>query len=91
MGAQPTLFVAKINCSGTELVYLTFRGGEDDDFGLGITVDGPGNAYVTGATGSGDFSTASIQPATSGSTSGRNFKLFQNGRLPSDGPTVDTR
>ena len=43
-------FVAKINASGTALVYCGFIGGSEYDFGLGIAVDGWGNAYVTGST-----------------------------------------
>ncbi len=34
------------------LVYSTFLGGTGDEFGYGITVDGSGSAYVTGATNS---------------------------------------
>jgi hypothetical protein len=43
-------FVAKINTAGTALVYAGYIGGSGDDFGLGIAVDGSGNAYVTGFT-----------------------------------------
>ena len=50
-------FVVKLNADGTDLVYAAFLGGEDDDSGLGITVDETGNAYVTGGTESGDFPT----------------------------------
>ena len=32
------------------LVYSTYLGGSDDDYGYGIAVDGAGNAYVTGFT-----------------------------------------
>jgi hypothetical protein len=43
-------FVAKVNPSGTGLGYCGYIGGAGFDFGLGITVDGSGNAYVTGLT-----------------------------------------
>ncbi len=46
-------FVAKVNPSGSGLVYCGYIGGKQDDFGRGIAVDGKGNAYVTGFTGSG--------------------------------------
>ncbi|MBW7898117.1 MAG: hypothetical protein EX330_07120 [Candidatus Brocadia sp. BROELEC01] len=40
------------------LVYSTYLGGSDWDFGLDIAVDSAGNAYVTGETRSSDFPTA---------------------------------
>jgi hypothetical protein len=43
-------FVTKLNATGTALVYSTYIGGGYDDVGLGIAVDGSGNAYVTGYT-----------------------------------------
>jgi len=45
-------FVAKINPSGTALTYCGYIGGDDEDEGLGIAVDGIGKAYVTGLTAS---------------------------------------
>ena len=41
-------FVAKLNPTGSALVYSTYLGGSRTDAGLGITVDTAGNAYVTG-------------------------------------------
>ena len=43
-------FVAKIDASGTALVYCGFIGGTKSDLGNGIAVDSLGNAYVAGAT-----------------------------------------
>jgi hypothetical protein len=57
-------FVAKVNPSGTALVYSGFLGGSDYDEGLGIAVDSSGNAYVTGVTFSSDFP-AVVGPDTS--------------------------
>jgi hypothetical protein len=51
-------FVAKVNASGTGLVYSGFIGGSLDDKASGIAVDGSGNAYITGWTGSDDFPVA---------------------------------
>src|SRR3989475_4382590 len=48
-------FVTKVNPTGSGLVYSTYLGGIGDDQGLGIAVDGSGNAYVTGRTRSTDF------------------------------------
>ena len=45
-------FVAKLNATGSALVYATYLGGSSDDIGFGIAVDGSGNAYVTGETAS---------------------------------------
>ena len=50
-------FVTKIDFTGSILLYSTYLGGGDFDFGLGIAVDTGGNAYVTGSTGSLDFPT----------------------------------
>jgi hypothetical protein len=54
-GGYRDAFVAKVNPSGTALVYAGFLGGSDSDYGYGIAVDSSGNAYVTGETGSSDF------------------------------------
>jgi hypothetical protein len=51
-------FVAKLNSTGSALVYSTFLGGNASDSGTGIAVDSSGNAYVTGYTQSTTFPTA---------------------------------
>ena len=43
-------FVAKVNPAGTTLVYAGYIGGASRDWGLGIALDGAGNAYVAGYT-----------------------------------------
>jgi PKD repeat protein len=48
-------FITKLNTGGTALVYSTHLGGTPGDSGQGIAVDGSGNAYITGDTGSTDF------------------------------------
>ena len=50
-------FVAKLNPTGSALIYSTYLGGEADDSGHAIAVDAAGNAYVTGQTTSRDFPT----------------------------------
>jgi len=42
------MFVTKLNTSGSALTYSTYVGGDSWDEGLGIAVDGDGNAYFTG-------------------------------------------
>jgi hypothetical protein len=63
----PDAFVAKLNASGSALVYSTYLGGSGADAGYGIAVDSAGNAYVTGQCGSTDFPTMNpLQPAYGG-------------------------
>ena len=49
------IFVAKLNPTGSALVYSTFIGGYSNDSGRSIAVDSEGNAYITGFTTSPDF------------------------------------
>ena len=66
-GGTRDAFVAKLNPSGSALVYSTYLGGSSNDGGTGIAVDGYGNAYITGATGSVDFPTLNpVQPTFGG-------------------------
>jgi len=48
-------FVTKLSNSGASLIYSTYLGGGGNDYGRGIAVDGSGNAYVAGYTGSYNF------------------------------------
>ena len=48
-------FVAKLNASGSALVYSTFIGGSDMEFARRIAIDAAGNAYITGTTKSSNF------------------------------------
>ncbi len=60
-------FVAEINSKGSQLVYSTYLGGSNLDYGDGIAVDAAGSAYVTGSTYSTDFPTKnSVQAALAG-------------------------
>ena len=54
-GSGSDAFVTKLNSEGTALVYSTYLGGGSNDYGQGIAVDSPGNAYVTGYTDSSNF------------------------------------
>ncbi len=73
-GGQSDAFVAKLNASGSALVYSTYLGGSGDDDGLGIAVDSSGNAYITGQTSSDDFPTKNpLQPTSAGGMGGDAF------------------
>lgn len=50
-----TVFVTKLNPTGTAFVYSTFLGGSVIDEGVSIAVDAAGSAYVVGNTLSPDF------------------------------------
>ncbi len=48
-------FVVKLSQSATSLMYSSFLGGGESDYGQGIVAGAWGHAYVTGITGSADF------------------------------------
>jgi len=56
-GGSADAFVAKLDPSGSNLVYATYLGGNAAEAGLAIAVDDAGNAYVSGGTASSDFPT----------------------------------
>jgi hypothetical protein len=68
-GGSTDAFVTKINAAGSAISYSTYLGDTAEDTGLAITVDGSGNAYVTGITASTSFpgvTGGSIQPSHAG-------------------------
>jgi len=50
-------FVAKLNSTGSGLVYSTYVGGSGQDELVAVAVDATGNAYATGITNSSNFPT----------------------------------
>ena len=56
-GAGADAFVAKLDPTGTKLLYASYLGGSASEAGLSIAVDDAGRAYVSGGTGSPDFPT----------------------------------
>ncbi|HEX2930095.1 MAG TPA: SBBP repeat-containing protein [Candidatus Binatia bacterium] len=71
------VFVAKVNASGTNLLYAGYIGGIGNDSGSGIAVDASNRAYITGETESiqGNF------PTGSGFGSLASFDATHNGGL----------
>jgi hypothetical protein len=56
-GGGTDAFINKYNAAGN-LIYATYLGGDAGEVVRGLAVDGEGNLYVTGFTGSDDFPTA---------------------------------
>lgn len=63
-------FVAEFNPSGSALIYSTYLGGSDYEYGSGLAVDAAGDAYETGLTASADFPTKNAYQPASRSTAG---------------------
>jgi hypothetical protein len=74
-------FVTKLNAAGSALLYSTYLGGSSGDTGYGIGLDGNGNAYVAGETGSTNFytTTASYQITKAGNNDAFLTKLTTAG------------
>lgn len=58
-GGQYDAFVARLSPSGSTLLFSTYLGGADQEFGYDVATDLSGGVYVTGLTRSGDFPTTS--------------------------------
>lgn len=71
----PDAFVAKLNASGSRLLYSTFLGGNFDDTAAAITVSSAGSAFLTGQTSSRNF------PTTPGAFD-RTYTATQCGPMP---------
>lgn len=78
-------FVAKLNSTGSALLFSTYLGGSANDVGNGIAVDSGGNIYVVGQTTSRNFPLANaIQSAFSATEScGNAFVTKLNPSAPS--------
>ena len=50
-------FVAKLDNTGSRLLYFTYLGGSSDDGAYDLAIDADGNAYITGFTASPNFPT----------------------------------
>jgi hypothetical protein len=105
-GSAPCLFIAKLNASGSALLYSTYLGGTtgDEPIAGGIAVDAYGSAYLTGETASPDFPTTPgafqtvfagndafvAKLSSSGTTLYYSTLLNGNGNSIGEGIAVDT-
>ncbi len=49
------VFVAKLDPTGSNLVYADYIGGNNDDYGYALVLDSANDVYITGSTASSDF------------------------------------
>jgi len=77
-------FVAKLSADGSSLVYATYLGGSNDDFGYSIAADDTG-AYVAGSTSSPDFP---LQNALTGQTTFTGSRDAFVAKLSADGSSL---
>ncbi len=76
-------FIFKMSADGSQVIYSTYLGGDDWEYGQGITADCLGNAYVTGGTYSINFPVINaIYPYPSGPVINCDAFIF---KLSSDG------
>ncbi len=61
-GGSTNAFVAKIGATGTSILYSSYLGGDTEDVGYGIAVDGTADAFVTGLS----YSSSASFPTTAG-------------------------
>jgi hypothetical protein len=74
------VFVAKLDPTGSTLVYADYLGGNSDDYGIGLALDSSNNVYVTGSTTSTNFPTVNpYQSAALGPYTGFLSKISANG------------
>ncbi len=53
--AGPHVFVAKLDPTGSNLIYADYIGGNSQDYGYALVLDSSNEVYVTGSTASSDF------------------------------------
>jgi hypothetical protein len=74
------VFVAKLDSTGSSLVYADYIGGNGEDYGIGLALDSASNVYVTGSTTSSNFPTVKpYQAVEPGSYSGFLSKISADG------------
>jgi hypothetical protein len=69
-------FIAKLDSTGSKLLYFTYLGGTGDDGAYDLAIDSAGNAYVTGFTVSPDFPTKNALFGHISGSPDANFHLY---------------
>ena len=73
-------FIAKLDVSGSSLLYADIIGGSSEDYGQAITLDSSNSAYITGYTCSNDFPTVNgFQTSMTGCWDGFISKISADG------------
>ncbi|MBV7339121.1 SBBP repeat-containing protein [Chloroflexi bacterium TSY] len=81
LGGDFDAFVTRLNSSGNAWDFSTYLGGNRDDEGKGIAVNGAGNAYITGQTASNNFPTKNaLQGSKANNDDAFVVKLNSNGK-----------
>jgi hypothetical protein len=84
LGSLPTgvdhVFIAKLDPSGSNLVYADYIGGNSQDYGFALVLDNANEVYVTGGTTSSDFPVVNpYQGSLTGAYNGFLSKLSADG------------
>jgi hypothetical protein len=69
-------FVAKLDNTGTKLIYFTYLGGSKDDGAYDMAIDSQGNVYLTGFTVSPDFPTKNALFSQISGTPDPKFQIY---------------
>ncbi len=56
-GGNTHVFIAKLDATGSNLIYADYLGGNGQDYGYALALDAANDVYVTGNTASSDFPT----------------------------------
>lgn len=64
VAGSPHIFVAKIDPTGSNLLYVDYIGGNNQDYGYALALDSSNHVYVTGSTASSDFPVVHAYQAT---------------------------
>lgn len=81
MNGDSDVFVGKFSADGSQLLFSTFLGGSDHDFGFNLAVDNVGNVAVVGQTRSANYPATggALDTTLNGSSDGFVTKLNSNG------------